>query len=353
MSYRKLSLLLIIPFLIISFSCKKEEEPAVEPTPVAIITVSHQSISREITATCRLEGIDEAIIYPALGGKIEAVLVSEGDSVKTGDPLVTLASDVHVTAGVTISQAGISAAEANAENAELNLSRMQELFQAGAISQQALNAVEAANETAQAQLQQAYAGAQQAYSTVDNSIITAPFDGRIGRIWARVGNMAGGAPLLSISNNSTVIARALFPECELGNIIPDLPAHFSASAYDGRSFPGVVTSVARTVDPISGLVPAEIQLAGIDSLSSGMTGRVTVAVETHPNVLIVPEIALRRTGSGYELALYKNGIVSIIEVETGITNSGNVEIVSGLQPGDNVIVQGQNRVADGDAVRIP
>lgn len=353
MSYSKLTLPLIIVFLAFSLSCKKEAESVELAIPVSIITVSHQSISREIIATCRLEGIDEAIIYPALGGKIEAVLVSEGDSVKAGDHLVTLTSDIQVTAGVTMSQAGISAAEANADNATLNLDRMYELFHAGAVSQQAVDAAEVADEAAKAQLQQAYASAEQAYSTVESNIITAPFNGRIVRIWARAGNMAGGGPLLSISNNSTVVAKALFPESELGNIIPDCPAYFSASAYDGRSFPGVVTSAARAVDPISGLVPAEIQFVGIDSLSSGMTGRVTVAVETHTNVLAVPEIAIRRTGSSYELALYKDGVAEIVTVETGITNKGNVEITSGLQPGDNVIVQGQNRVADGDALRIP
>jgi len=165
--------------------------------------------------------------------------------------------------------------------------------------------------------------------------------------------MAGGTPLLSISNNSTVVARALFPERELGNIEPNLPAYFSASAYDGESFAGVVTSAAQSVDPTSGLVPAEIQFSGMERLHSGMTGRVTVAVETHLDVLTVPEIALRRTGSGFELALYKDGVAEIVIVETGISSKGNVEITSGLHPGDSVIVQGQNRVAQGDVVRIP
>jgi RND family efflux transporter MFP subunit len=254
---------------------------------------------------------------------------------------------------VTTARATIAAARANLDNAESSYQRIASLYEAGAVSEQEVDAAEAALESAEAQLQRAYAGNQQALGTRANAYIDAPFDGRIGRIWAQEGNMAGGGPILSIASSSALMARVLLPERYLPQLRENLPAYVSVTAYGGRNYPGVVSSAARSVDPVSGLVPVRIALDNAGGeLMPGMTGRAAVAVRTVEDALVVPEIALRRTVEGFELVVAGEGRAEVVPVQTGISNRGRVQITSGLEPGDSVVVEGQFRVSDGDSVEV-
>lgn len=349
---KRYSAIFFILFLLFS-SCGVQEEQMERPVPVVTLFAETSPISREAYANARLEGIEEAIIYPAMPGRIEEVLVSIGDSVETGQHLVRLDTDQQTSAGTSAAIASISAARANAENAHRDYERLTALFEAGAISEQQLDGARVGAEAAQAQLDQAYAGYSQARSIRDNAYIEAPFSGRIGRIWARAGNTAGNEPLLSISSTAGIVTKILLPERDLLDLETGLPAYISVTAYDGRSYPGMVTAVSSSVDPLSGLVPVEVQFdnPGGD-LRPGMTGRVSVLTETVEESIVVQENALRRTRTGYELAVVEDGSAVIKEVETGIRNAGMVQIVSGIEVGDELIVEGQTRVTDGTIVEV-
>jgi len=328
-------------------------EEAARAVPVTVLTMIPVDISEEIMAPATLEGLDEALIRPAAGGRVEEVLVSEGDYVVKGTPLIRLSSDAQFIAASSAAQAGVTAASAAEQNASRSLSRMRSLHEAGAISAQELETAEAMYATARAGLQQAVAGASQAAGAADNSLITAPFDGTIGRIWVREGNMAGGGPALSITNGSTLRAEVLLPEQYSAMLAPGQEARINVISYGGEYFPGLVTAAARSVDPISGLVPVEVTFGNDDErLYPGMGGRVGISVRTSPDAMVVPDIALRRLSESVELALVVDGAAHFVPVRTGIVNRGMVEIVEGLAPGDMVIIEGQNRVSEGDAVSV-
>ncbi|MBN1433267.1 efflux RND transporter periplasmic adaptor subunit [Candidatus Fermentibacterales bacterium] len=339
--------------LIASAACGPPPPPPERPVPVRAAEATGQTISREVYANSRLEGIEEALIYASMPGRILEVLVSEGDSVEAGQKLVRLDTDQQTTAGTSAALAAISAARANADNAGQNLERMETLFQAGAVSEQQLDAARTGAEAAQAQLNQAYAGYNQAESVRDNAVIEAPFTGRIGRVWARAGNTASGQPLVSISNAEGIVAEALLPESDIYSLRVGLPAYISVTALQGQSFPGIVTAVSPTVDPVSGLVPVEVRFDNPDQLlRPGMTCRVSIMTETSTDAVVVPESVLRRTRDGYEIAIVEDGAAVIRAVETGIRTAGMVEITEGVEFGDSVIVRGQNRVSDGSLVEV-
>ncbi len=346
--------LMLVSIALLLAACGQEADQETKPAvPVRVMTMVPTGISEEVLAPARLEGLDEALVYPAMGGRVEEVLVSEGDSVAAGTPLIRLSSDRQVIAGSTAAQAGVSAARAAEENASRSLERMRSLFDAGAISVQELETAEAMYESAWAGLQQAVAGAQLAGSVADNSLIVAPFDGRIGRIWVREGNTAGGGPAVSITNGSTLRAEVLVPEQYLALLAPGQPARINVTAYGDEDFPGLVTAAARSVDPVSGLVPVEVAFGNADGrLFPGMSGRVGIVVRFSADAMVVPDIALRRLADGMELALESGGTAMIVPVSSGIVQGGMVEILEGLAPGDRVIVEGQFRVTDGDSVSV-
>ncbi|MCD4774872.1 MAG: efflux RND transporter periplasmic adaptor subunit [Candidatus Aegiribacteria sp.] len=328
----------------------EEEDP---PIRVSIEIVEPVDISNIVYASTRVEGLEEALIYALSPGKVEEVLVSEGDSVTAGQRLVRLNTDQQASAGTVSAAAGISAAQANVDNATSNYRRMQSLYEAGAASEQQLEGALASMEAAQAQLSQARAGYAQARTNRENSWITAPFDGEIGRIWAREGNSSAGTPLVSISNNSAIVARILLPEENLLEIEPGLPAYITISSLDNESFPGMVTSASSTVDQISGLVPVEVRFDETGGrLRPGMAGRVAVLTETYENSIAIPENALRRTHYGFQAAVIENGRASIRDVQVGIFSDGMVQITEGLNFGDSLVVAGQTMLQDGSNVEV-
>jgi RND family efflux transporter MFP subunit len=345
-------LILAVVFLLIGPKpAEKEEEE--RPVAVSVQVVQLTDISSTAYANTRVEGLDEALIYAITPGKVEEVLVSEGDSVVAGQRLVRLNTDQQASAGTASAFAGISSASANVDNAENNYERFQSLFEAGAVSMQQLEGAEAALESARAQLSQARAGYTQARTARDNSWITAPFDGQVGRIWARPGNSAVNTPLLSISNNSAIIARILLPEEDLLDLEPGLPAYITVNALDNESFPGIVVSASSTVDQISGLVPVEVRFDDTRGrLRPGMAGRVAVLTETLENTIAVPESVLRRTHSGYQVVVIENGLAVIRDVSTGIYSDGMVQITDGLNAGDSLIIQGQTMLQNGSKVEV-
>ncbi len=334
--------------------CNDEDVSVEEIAVVKVMEVTPMPITQEVYAVSRLEGEEDAIIVPAVGGRIEEVLVHEGDSVTAGEALVRLATDQQISAGTTAAVAGINAARANAENAERTYTRLTSLYEAGAISEQQLDGASALSQAAGAQLVQAQALYNQASSIADNSYINAPFSGTIGRIWAREGNMAGsGMPLLSIANGSSILARALLPERYINSLHADLPARAALTTDDQTNFPGTVIAAAKSVDPISGMVAVEARFPNTEqTLMPGMSARIAIGIQTTEDALSVPEIALRHTSSGNELALCKDGIAEVVQVNTGITSMGMVEITEGLNPGDLVIIQGQQSVTNGQSVEI-
>jgi len=356
MRYYRLTILstIVLAGVFLSIGCgpgqTDEEDPSVR---VSVEVVEPFNISSIAYASARVEGLEEALIYALTPGKVEEVLVSEGDSVTAGQRLVRLNTDQQASAGTASAAAGISAAQANVDNASSNYRRMQSLYEAGAASEQQLEGALASLEATQAQLSQARAGYTQARTSRDNSWITAPFDGEIGRIWARVGNSSANTPLISISNNSVIVARILLPEENLLDLKPGLPAYITISSLDNESFPGMVTSASSTVDQISGLVPVEVRFdetAG--RLRPGMAGRVAVLTETFENSIAVRESTLRRTHSGFQVVVVENGISVIRDVQVGISSEGMVQIIDGLSLGDSLVVAGQTMIQDGASVEV-
>lgn len=329
----------------------EEEEQRVVRVRVQVMEPS--TISSEVYANARLEGAQEALIYASMGGTVEEVLVSEGDEIEAGTRLVKMDTDQQVNAGTSSALASISAARANAENARANYQRMQTLYEAGALSAQELDGVRVALEAAEAQLRQAQAGYTQARSTRDNAWIVAPFSGRIGRVWARAGNMSGQNPLLSISGSGGVVARVLLPEADIFAIAEGQPAYVTVPAIDHESVPGVVTAVSPSVDPVSGQVSAEVRFDDPDHLlRPGFSGRVSIITGSKTDAMVLQISVLRRARTGYQIAVVENGHAVLRDVTVGMTSNGNVEISSGVAAGDSVIVLGQNSVTDGGPVEV-
>jgi membrane fusion protein, multidrug efflux system len=232
--------------------------------------------SAVVTAGARLEAASEAILFG--GGRIVEVLVEEGDSVSAGQLLVSLSGDAVVQGAVSAGHAGFEAASLAAENRRLDYQRCLELFDAGAISELELEGARTSLEAAEAACGAARAGLSGAVSGRSASVVQAPFDGVIGRIWADEGCLAGAEPLLMMTGGEGFRVRVLLPEREIGRISAGGPATFTSTALPGLEFEGTVSSVSPALDPVTLLLPVEaVFLDSTGTLVPGLYG--TVAIE--------------------------------------------------------------------------
>jgi len=334
-------------------ACGPARERETPPLPVTVMVATPDVISRIVMVPCRIEAALEAVVTVSSPVRIEEVLVAEGDSVLQGEVLVRLATDDMYSSSVNSAAAMIGAALSGAEYSESNLARAENLFLSGAISPHEYEAAVTAAESARASLSQARAGYQQATAAGSSGRVTAPFEGRVVRVWAKTGNRASG-PLLTIAGDGVLRAELLLSERHLPLIREGLPAFFTTAHFVGEIFPGSVVSASGSVDPLSGLVPVTVQFPDAsDRLVPGISGMVTISLETEENAIVLPGRALRPTGNGtWEAMLTRDGIALTRNVETGIRQGNRWEIISGIEPGDSVIVLGNHLVDEGTAVEV-
>jgi membrane fusion protein (multidrug efflux system) len=329
---------------------EREEEP---PPAVSVEVVGTGPISSISYANARLEGAEEAMIYPGTPGTVLEVLVSEGEAVEEGQRLVRMDTDGQMAATLGSARASLQAAAVNRDNARRDVERMASLQEAGAVSQQQLEAAQAGLEAAQAQYDQAMAAVEQARTAATTSWIAAPFDGTVVRLWASVGEMVSGMPVASVASDSHLVARILLPEEAVYDLEAGLPAYVTVPALDGRAFPGVVTAVSSAIDAQSGLVPVRVRFGNESGLlRPGTSGRVAVQLRTVEDAVSVEESMLKRTREGFQVVVLEDGRAAVRDVETGISNDGRVQITSGLVAGDSLVVRGQGTLSDGDEVRV-
>ena len=342
---------LLLPALLLLISCGQPEKMAEKPIPVTVMVAEEQVISSTVVAACRLESGSEALITALNPGRILDVLVSEGDEVQEGDILVELSTDQQYSSAVSASSAQITAARTAASNARTNLQRADRLRLDGAVSEIEYEMAAAASAAAEAKVRQALAGYEIASSTEESGKIQAPFNGTVTRVWAKEGYLSSG-PLISIAAGGVASSELLISYRHLQYLAEGLPVILTTLHYPSELFPGEVVSFSSFADPLSGLVSVMVQFHDSSGrLRSGMTGIVTISLETSEDTVVLPLRALlHRDESTWEAAVISNGIARINQVEIGIINGTDFEITMGVEPGDSVILLGHHLVADGSPV---
>jgi len=331
------------------------EESAVEnsETPVTVYVVESGSISETVNIHCRLESTTEAMVSLRAPGIVEHVLVSPGDTVRTGERLVSLRSDNGYRAMVSDAAAVLSIAGASAEFAQENLLRAELLAENGAVSASEFQRIETEAVAAEAAFQRASAGYTVSASSARSGYVTAPFDGIVGRVFAADGNMVSG-PLLTVSGTGIVQAELLAAPRHIHKLRAGLPVVFTTDHFPGMYFSGSITSVSDMVDPLSGMVAMTAQFPDSSgNLVPGLTGTAVVMLETREHAVVVQAGMMTFVeGNTMEVALVSNGRAVIRQVETGIRNGVSYEIAAGLAPGDSLINMGHTLVFEGSPVRV-
>jgi membrane fusion protein (multidrug efflux system) len=186
------------------------------------------------------------------------------------------------------------------------------------------------------------------------SVITAPFAGTITKVHVRPGALAiAKSPLIELTDLSSVVARFAVPESVAASVGPGMVLEFKLDAYPGKAFDGKVVRVYPDLDRRMRTRTVEARVNPYAGLMPGMFGRLKLNLETAHDAIVLPAEAIITTPAGRKAAfVVKDGKAMRRLVETGIEDGSRVQIVSGINPGDQVIVSGNEKLKDGAFVSL-
>jgi RND family efflux transporter MFP subunit len=292
-------------------------------------------------------------------GTVTAVYVTEWVPVRRGDRLARLDTS-ETEAGI----AAIKAVEAQARVAEVRarreLDRAQQLTQYGLITPQGLDEAKSAIEAAEAGTAAASAQIRTAETRLAKSLLTAPIDGVVAlrgvNVGDRVENMGSGDPLFRIVDNRLLDLTVSVPSSRLASVHVGQAIEFATDAVPGRTFTGKVMFINPAIDAASRSAKVVVEVPNRDGLLKGgsfVKGRVVVA--NRADVLQVPREALLNWNIEQQTAevfVVRGDQADMRAVKTGTSNGAAVEVVSGLQAGEQVITRGGFAIRSGDKVAV-
>jgi len=343
---------------------------AVEQKPIVKVTkVKRGDISVPILSTGTLFPAFESRIGPKISGTVEVVNVDEGDQVKKGQNLAQLDQESLLIA-VRQSQATVRVAEAQlkeAELKELNLRREKErlanLFEKNVISRQRYDDIDTAHSMAltrmeliRAQILSARENLAMAEQKLRDTRIVSPFSGLIVKRFINQGEYVTTmppSPLFLVMNIDEVEMEVGLPEVHLANIAIGNPVEIIVDTYPGITFKGKISTINPMVDPISRAFKVKVRIPNGDHrLKPGMFARVKIYPKIHRDALIVPFKSVVRRGGNTAVFIADGDIVSLRAVTEGITNEREIEIIDGLQEGEEIVIEGHHGMADRTKVRV-
>lgn len=196
-------------------------------------------------------------------------------------------------------------------------------------------------QAAQAQAAQAAANVHQSVASLAQTQIVSPISGIVAERYLNPGDQTGpNSPVVLIVDTATVFVQANFPigynqRLEPGELVQVIPPGVS------ESLNGTMLSVGVKVDPVTNTIPAQIEVRNEHGiLKIGLVVRCRVVLSTHHNALTIPKsclIASAEDPEKFVVNVLENNQSVPVQVVAGITSGDNVEIVSGLKPGQQVI----------------
>jgi len=194
---------------------------------------------------------------------------------------------------------------------------------------------------AQAQLDDAQVALEQAKHNLDKAKVVAPFDGMVAAVNYSVGDSTGSTAAATVVNMANLQIKVTIAEVDLAKVKVGNTAQVTLDALPGATYNAKVTAISPVGTITQGVVnyPVFLVLTDADNaIKPGMTANLTVEVERRDNVLLIPTRAVRTQGNQKIVTVQLRGQLIPTPVATGLSNESSVEIMSGLQEGDIVVV---------------
>ena len=309
-------------------------ETVIEKPTVKLATVTSRDVEQigEFTATVEAEAKNN--IAPTSPGRISKIFVEVGDQVRKGQKLVQMDA------------ANLTQLKLQLDNQETEFKRVDELYKVGGASKAEWDAAKTNLDVRRSSYE----------NLLENTQLVSPLNGVVTARNFDNGDLYSSTqtPVLVVEQIAPVKLMINVSEPNYPKVTKGMPVTVKLDVYEGEEFEGKVSLVYPTIDAATHTFPVEITLANANQrVRPGMFARVTMNFGSK-NHVVVPDMAIvKRAGSGDRYVyVYSNGKVSYNKVELGRRMGTEYELVSGVDNNSQVVIAGQNRLADGVEVEV-
>ena len=316
-----------------------------DPTPqspkVAVVAVQFQPVGQVLEWDGVVQPVKQSTISAQTSGRIVGLSVKAGDAVRAGQVLATI-DDRETQSSVLRSQAQVAQAQADLHNAQASFNRTRDLHHQGFISAAALDTAEAQLQSAKAGHDQASAGAKQSSLQQGFTRVTAPFDALVLQTQSEAGDLAvPGKPLLTLYAPKPLRVVVQVPVSRAQKMLPDSVVELEMPAVKGVH--SWIRPTSRTLVPSADSVSQTIEWR-LDLPTSAQTllpgQQVRVRFEAAPmQRMVIPQQAVLQRG---ELtAVYVAAAQGFVlkAVRLGVEHAQGVEVLAGLSLSDRVALE--------------
>jgi len=353
---------LIVALTVFVVGCGREEEVTMDPPAVTIYTANAAEVPIYREWVGQTKGSFNVDIRARVEGFVQAITYKEGSEVVAGQTLFKIDPSAYVA---YVNQARARLAEAQAAQARSlkDVVRYQALVQENAISAQEYEAAVALNNATTASVAAANAALQRTQLDLSYCNVTSPISGLASIAKFGAGSLVGRGDatlLATVSKLDPIRVTFNLSEKEFLDYLRSA-ANGSASSMpvelrlaDGSTWPhiGKLVVADNAIDPLTGTLRVEAEFSNPGGfLRPGLFGRVLVMIEKRPNAIVIPARAISELQGQTRVAVVKNNIVGYRNIETGDRIGGAIVVNAGLVAGEQIIVDGLQKIQEGLPVR--
>jgi membrane fusion protein (multidrug efflux system) len=315
--------------------------PGTAPPAIGVVAVpvARKAWADVIEAIGTANANESLVLTAKVTETVSRINFKDGDTVEAGQILVELTGRAET--------AQLEEARAAAKEAEQQYRRQSELVSQGTIARSQLDAQVALRDAAVARMNAIRA-------RLSDRVITAPFAGVLGFRRVSEGTLVTpGTEITTLDDISLIKLDFSVPESALSALRVGLPLRATSAAWPERTFEGTVASIGSRVDPVSRAVAVRAEVPNAEGLlKPGML--LGVSLDAAPReAVVVPEISVVSIGSRhFVFAVGEDQLARQVEVEIGSRREGEVEVLRGLEPGQQVVTDGIVKLRDGARVAV-
>ncbi|MBT4139610.1 MAG: efflux RND transporter periplasmic adaptor subunit, partial [Candidatus Latescibacteria bacterium] len=318
---------------------KDDKKKVREGVPVKVMTVVTGEISEHVLYSATVEAEATVDIYSQASGLVRRILVEEGAKVSVGQVLVELVDD----------ELKLDELEAKLayQKIEAQLRRKAELFNRKLLAKEEYEDLRMSVEQSKIRWERARLSLAYAH-------VRAPVDGVISQRLVKIGDRVGqSAKLYEMVNLSRLIAHVHVPGQGMQNLSMGQRALVTTDFLPDSKFEGRILRISPVVDPGSGTFKVTLELDADDRrLRPGMFVNAHIVTATHMQAVLVPKRAVVYDDGMPHVFVVSDSMALKKQFDIGFDDSEHVEVVSGIDKGDLIVVVGQNGLKDKAKVRI-
>jgi membrane fusion protein (multidrug efflux system) len=316
---------------------EEEKDPAI---PVSVHEVARGPVSSYVTATSNLVAENQVQVLAEAEGRVEQLNVEEGQWVKKGELLAALVRDDE--------QITFDKAEVRLANATSVFHRARRLSKEGLTTQEDLDKATMEHRVAQQEL-------AEATWNLEKTEIRAPFDGRLTTRNVTLGrHVQLGDELFTVTDFNPLISRIFLPEKDIIGLEEGRSVRITLKADEQIEFQGRIRQISPVVDTSTGTV--KLTLEAIDPPAAVRPGgfvNIAIVRETRSDAILLPrEAVVRELQSAHVFVVKDDNTAERRDITLGMEEEDHLEVTSGLESGEVVVVAGQGGLKSGKTIKI-